>query len=111
MAAPTHAELFARFKPDCVVPTGVMVDGLDEIELDNRRSVNAGEGRRIESVFWNVHPLAQQVGIVGRVDPDVRVFGRDVANLFDGNHPYLARQIDGQPLQVCGFVGGLCCPG
>lgn len=80
MAAPIHVELFARFKPDCVVPTGAMVDGLDEAELDDRRSVNAGEGRRVESVFWNVHPLAQQVGIVGR----------DVANLFDGNHPCLA---------------------
>ena len=57
----------------------------DEIKIDDGRAVDAHELRGIDAALKRVHRLAQQIRIVGEMQPQVVPFRLDPFHLFEPN--------------------------
>ena len=62
--------------------------------------MNAEEAARIEPIFERLHPLADDVAFVARVDLSVGTARQDVIDRLDRHDPYLTPHLHSETLEI-----------
>src|SRR5688500_14845990 len=103
------AELGSIFQPDRIITAGLLQKSVDLRDADDRRSVDAEEHRRIETLFESMHPFPYREAPRADVNLGIRAGGGDVVDLLDGHDAHLTPRFDGDSLEILRISGFRAC--
>src|SRR6266566_7241107 len=93
-------ELRSILESQRVVAARTVEQRVDAIEPDDRRTMNAEEGCRIELLLQRLHALTDGVGLVAGVQFGVGTARGDVVDPGHGNDADLSARFDRDPLAI-----------
>src|SRR5215203_869327 len=98
--APAHLHLAPALQHQEALPIGVRLDLPDLVEVDDAAAVDALEAAGVEALLEILHRLAEDQGVVARVDAHVIAGGVDLLDRIDVDPEDLAAVLDVDELLV-----------